>query len=282
MKTFGITFCFFVIFWATLSRAQHTVVVRDWFATSGDKITGTLIGVKDGLVTLKTPAGKPVTIKEKCLSEEDQNWIEFETNGITPGAEDQMNATEQNPILIRKSDFTVQQLERIFKTSISNNYVRYNGKVIATKTNRFDSDKRRWALDDYSAEEIREDTFVLERTRLKILQHLTGNRYLAQDMEGRSLFAVDMLTSKRYVDDEVARAITEDTGEVIEYMSVAGAKKTVRLKRQIEENKEYEKEPISFKEFLTSLDAGQKYLFLYDKQVSGQSNKVLRFLHRFK
>ncbi len=92
-----------------------------------------------------------------------------------------------------------------------------------------------------------------EKMRVKIVQNIENQRYLAR--LGEQLIAVDFASDRKVADDTWLEAQIEDTGKIYEYLAVLGNKKSVHLYREMQEP-----HMMSVTEFVERLKKGESFL----------------------
>ena len=145
--------------------------------------------------------------------------------GARDPAAHQVVAFQSAPLKVRASAVSAAEAKLLFEAQIAVMYaVAENGDVV--QTHRY----RHLGGNNWDRERIGG-----EGSRINIMQHFGGQRYLARyGSTDSSMFVID-LDGGPYADDTTLRIRTEDTGQVFSYTSVLGAKKTVRVLRSVSE-----------------------------------------------
>jgi hypothetical protein len=116
-----------------------------------------------------------------------------------------------------------------------------------------ESEKFKTIFATVAAEQMAAVARVRQKMRVKIVQNIEHQRYLAR--LGEQLIAVDLVTDRKFVDDTWIEAQIEDTGEIYEYLAVLGNKKSIHLYREMQEP-----HMMTVTEFVERLKKGESFL----------------------
>lgn len=156
-----------------------------------------------------------------------------------------IEATSKTPMKVRATTVSAAEMKPIFDEQIASMYaVDESGAIVQTKRYRYGYNGWERELAGYAG------------SRIRIIQHFEGQRYLAQyGVTSSSMFVID-LAGGPYADDTTLRVRIEDTGQVYSYTSVLGAKNTVRVMQSVPEPS---LRPISYEDFVKAVKDGSSF-----------------------
>lgn len=170
----------------------------------------------------------------------------YSTGGSTARdpADDFVEVTERTPVPVSVSQITGKEIQRLFQEQVAVMYgMTENGTISQKHQYRY-----------FRGGEWRYDSLFKARFGYRTSQHLGGTRHLMTDENYRGTFVVDL--DRQYADNTFLKLRLEDTGQLYTYISVLGAKNTVRVMQVA-----YEPDliPLPYKDFVAAVKDGMTF-----------------------